>query len=190
MALTFDAGSGTQGVSSILETLRRADVPATFFLTGSFARAHPSTARTIAAAHPVGNHTEHHRDLTTLSRGGAVDEVRSGRRSIANATGEETRPLFRFPFGARDERTIGLVNDECYVAYRWTVDTLGWKGTSGGISASTVHDRVLRGLRPGEIVLMHVGANPDDGTTLDAAALPRVIASIRAQGYGFTTLPR
>ena len=35
---------------------------------------------------------------------------------------------------------------------------------------------------------MHVGANPDDGTTLDAAALPRIIAALRSQGYGFTTL--
>jgi peptidoglycan-N-acetylglucosamine deacetylase len=35
---------------------------------------------------------------------------------------------------------------------------------------------------------MHVGANPDDGTTLDADALPRVIAGLRAAGYDFVTL--
>lgn len=35
---------------------------------------------------------------------------------------------------------------------------------------------------------MHVGANSDDGSTLDAAALPDIIAQIRAAGYGFTTL--
>jgi peptidoglycan/xylan/chitin deacetylase (PgdA/CDA1 family) len=190
VALTFDAGASADGVASIVATLRREKVPATFFLTGTFVRAHPSTARAITAAYPVGNHTEHHRDLTALSRSAAVDEVRAGRRTILATTGAETRPLFRFPFGARDARTLDLVNDECYVAYRWTVDTLGWKGTSGGATAGTVHDRVLAALRPGEIVLMHVGANPDDGSTLDAAALPRVIASIRARGYGFTTLPR
>ena len=38
------------------------------------------------------------------------------------------------------------------------------------------------------IVLRHVGANPDDGTTLDAAALPSVIAGQRAKGYSFVTL--
>ena len=42
--------------------------------------------------------------------------------------------------------------------------------------------------RPGMIVLMHVGANPDDGTTLDAAALPAVIDGLRAKGYSFVTL--
>jgi hypothetical protein len=35
---------------------------------------------------------------------------------------------------------------------------------------------------------MHVGANPDDGTTLDADALPQVIAGYRQAGYGFTTV--
>jgi peptidoglycan/xylan/chitin deacetylase (PgdA/CDA1 family) len=38
------------------------------------------------------------------------------------------------------------------------------------------------------VVLLHLGANPDDGTTLDAAALPRIIAGYRAAGYRFTTL--
>ncbi len=35
---------------------------------------------------------------------------------------------------------------------------------------------------------MHVGANPDDGTTLDAAALPAIVAGLRAKGYSFVTL--
>jgi hypothetical protein len=35
---------------------------------------------------------------------------------------------------------------------------------------------------------MHVGSNPDDGTTLDADALPSMIGRLRAAGYGFVTL--
>jgi hypothetical protein len=38
-----------------------------------------------------------------------------------------------------------------------------------------VLNRVLAGLRPGEIVLTHCGSNPDDHSTLDAAALPAMI---------------
>ena len=66
---------------------------------------------------------------------------------------------------------------------RWTVDTLGWQGTAGHISAAVVVSRVLAAARPGEIVLMHAGSNPDDHTTLDADALPRVISELRARGY-------
>lgn len=71
---------------------------------------------------------------------------------------------------------------------RWTVDALGWKGTSGGINKQTVTERVLASLQPGGIVLMHIGSNPEDGSTLDADALPEMIDRIRAAGYGFTTL--
>ena len=80
------------------------------------------------------------------------------------------------------------VNAAGYVPFRWTVDTLGWKGTSGGIDAATVLRRVLDTAQPGQIVLMHVGANPTDGTTLDADALPRVIEELSARGYGFVDL--
>ena len=74
------------------------------------------------------------------------------------------------------------------VPFRWTTDTLGWKGTEGGGSAAAVTRRVLQQARPGGIVLAHLGANPDDGTTFDADALPAVIDRIRAAGYDFVTL--
>jgi hypothetical protein len=109
-------------------------------------------------------------------------------QAILRATGGISRPLFRFPFGDVDSRVLGTVNGAGHVAVRWTVDTLGWQGTSGGQGVATVVSRVLGGARAGEIVLMHVGSNPDDGSTLDAAALPQVIAGLRARGYGFGTL--
>ena len=68
------------------------------------------------------------------------------------------------------------------------MDTLGWTGTNGGASVQSVADRVQAGLQPGEIVLMHIGSNPDDGTTLDTGALPQVIDRIMTAGYGFATL--
>ena len=97
-------------------------------------------------------------------------------------------PLFRFPFGARTEHDIGVVNAAGYLPVRWSVDSLGWKGTSGGLTADAVVDRVVRTAAPGHIVLMHVGANPDDGTTLDADALPRIIEQLRARGYTLVDL--
>jgi hypothetical protein len=35
---------------------------------------------------------------------------------------------------------------------------------------------------------MHCGSNPDDHSTLDAAALPAVIQALQARGYSFVTL--
>lgn len=80
------------------------------------------------------------------------------------------------------------MNDLGHVAVRWTVDTLGWKGTSGGINTQTITERVLASLRPGEIILMHIGSNPEDGSILNTNALPQLIGRISAAAYGFTTL--
>jgi peptidoglycan/xylan/chitin deacetylase (PgdA/CDA1 family) len=189
VALTFDGGASDTAVGSILATLDAKGVRATFFLTGDFARRYPAQARRIAAAgHVLGNHSNTHPDFTKLTNAAIRTQLASAEAAICAAAGRDAKPLFRFPFGARTAADIAVVNAAGYVPIRWTVDTLGWKGTSGGISAQVVIDRVLASARAGQIVLMHVGANPDDGTTLDATALPRLIDALRARGYGFVTL--
>ncbi|MEO3782617.1 polysaccharide deacetylase family protein [Actinocorallia sp. B10E7] len=189
VALTFDGGADDSGVPSILKTLRDQGVKATFFLTGQFTSGCSGSASTIAAAgHRLGNHSTTHPYFTKLSDAQIRQELSTAASRITSTTGKDPRPLFRFPYGDRDTRTIRTVNAAGYVPVRWTVDTLGWKGTSGGVTADTVVDRVVSTAHSGQIVLMHVGANPDDGTTLDAQALPRVISELRGRGYGFVTL--
>ena len=188
VALTFDAGANSAGLPSILQTLAATGVRSTFFLTGNWAAANPAgVAAIVAGGHRLGNHSMTHPGFTGLTDA-AIGQQLSGAEHAIQAAGGDPRPLFRFPLGERDARTIATVNAHGYLPVRWTVDTLGWKGSSGGITAQIVADRVLARLQPGEIVLMHIGSNPDDGTTLDADALPGMIARIRQAGYAFTTL--
>jgi peptidoglycan/xylan/chitin deacetylase (PgdA/CDA1 family) len=188
VALTFDAGANDAGVPLILRTLLRFGVAATFFMTGHFARTYPAVARGIAAdGFRIGNHTMTHPYLTHLSDAGVRWQILAAARSITEVTGKNPAPLFRFPYGDQDARTIAIANRLGYVTVSWTVDTLGWQGASAGITVSEVASRVLAALRPGEIVLMHVGSSPD-GSTLDADALPRVISELLARGYSFVTL--
>ncbi len=189
VALTFDAGANADAIRSILATLWTKGVPATFFLTGQWVRAFPAHANEVAVGgFVVGNHTDTHPELTTLSDAEVRAQVLNAQRSILLTNGTETRPFFRFPFGDVDSRVLGIVNDLGYVGVRWTVDSLGWQGTSGGQTVQKVVDRVLAALQPGEIVLMHVGSHPTDGSMLDAAALPQIIDAIRARGYTFVTM--
>ena len=188
VALTFDAGANSAGLPSILATLRDRQVSATFFLTGQWAAGNAAQVQAIrAAGHRVGNHSMNHPHFTQLSAA-QIGEQLTGAQQAIQAAGADPRPLFRFPFGDRDARTIAAVNDVGYLPVRWTVVTLGWKGTSGGMSAQQVSDRAVNALRPGAIVLMHIGSNPDDGTTLDADALPGTIDRMRAAGYSFVTM--
>ncbi len=188
VALTFDGGSDATGAAAILATLGRTGTPATFFLTGAFTTRYPSLARQLSAGYRIGNHTESHVALTTLDDAAVRAQITRAEQQIRAATGADPRPWFRFPFGDRDARTIADVNSSGYAAIRWTVDSLGWKGTSGGQSVTAVRDRVLAAARPGAIVLMHLGANPDDGTTLDADALPAVISGLTTRGYTMVDL--
>lgn len=188
VALTFDAGANADAVDAILAVLAAQHVPATFFLTGQWVQRYPAQARRIASEYPVGNHSQTHPMLTGLSDDAVRAEIDTAAAAITAATGRDPRPLFRFPFGDRNAHTIALVNAAGYGSIRWTVDTTGWRGTSGGMSVDMVRSRVLAQLRPGEIVLMHVGSHPTDGSRLDADALPALIGDIRARGYDFVSV--
>ncbi len=190
VALTFDAGANADAIPEILATLRSEQVPATFFLTGTWVKAFPAQAAEVGSHYAVGSHSMTHPYFTKLTTDEITSQLVDAAAAIKAATGHDPKPLFRFPFGDRDARTKALVNGLGYVSVLWTVDTLGWKGTSGGQSVATVTQRVLANLQPGEIVLMHVGSNPQDHSTLDGDALKGIIDRLRAAGYGFVTIPQ
>jgi peptidoglycan/xylan/chitin deacetylase (PgdA/CDA1 family) len=182
VALTFDAGGNDAGVTPILNALAAAGVPGTFFMTGRWVEVYPARAKQISALYPVGNHTYDHPYLTKLSDAQVQEEIVHAQLLITSVTGRDPRPLFRFPYGNTDARTLADAHALGYGGIRWTVDTLGWEGRNNGQSAASVQQRVMANLKPGEIVLMHVGA-ATDGSTLDADALPAMIKAIRAAGY-------
>lgn len=190
VALIVDCGGSAAGLASILAALRREAVRATFFVTGDFARAHPAAVRRIVAAgHAVGNHTDTHDDLARASPRGTITQLAGAERAIEAAAATPARPWFRFPFGSYDAAALETVNDRGYLAMGWTVDSLGWQGTSAGQDVASVRERVLAAAGPGAIVLLHAGAHPQGGSTLDADALPAIIRGFDRRGYGFTTIP-
>ena len=184
VALTLDGGADARGATAVLRTLRRERVAATFFLTGRFVRRYPLVARAIGRDFPVGNHTISHSQMTRLASSEVRREIVVAARQIERATRRDPRPLFRFPYGDRDARTLRIARSLGYVSIRWTVDTLGWMP---GQTVGGAVNRVVNRLVPGAILLLHLGGGRD-GAAVDTRALPRVIAAIRARGYRFVTL--
>jgi peptidoglycan/xylan/chitin deacetylase (PgdA/CDA1 family) len=189
VVLTLDAGGDADGAWRMLRTLQRKHVVATFFLTGRWVNKYRLLAKFIGRRYPVANHTYHHLPMTRLSDSAVAREIATAARAIRRRTGKDPRPLFRFPYGASDSRVIGIANRLGYVSVRWTVDTLGWMGAAHQ-SVSGAIGRVVDSLRPGEIILMHVGSAGDvDRSTIDSHALAGVIDAVRRHGYRFTTFP-
>lgn len=188
VALTFDAGSDLGHTEQILSILAANGIKATFGFTGKWVQAYPAAAKQIVAAgHEVVNHTYAHESFTGFSTNTAPltfsqrrTEIEHGWSVINGTTGERYNGWFRPPYGDRDP---GVDRDVSAIGYprelMWTVDSLGWDG----LAPDKVVARVVAAATPGEIVLMHVGSD-----STDAAALPGIIARLKALGYGFRTV--
>lgn len=188
VALTFDAGANADGVEKVLNILEQNDIRGTFFLTGKFIERYPDkTKQIIATGGDLGNHSYSHPYFTEINKEIIAEELQKTESSLA-ALDARFDPLFRSPYGNRNTNTMLAVSEAEYINIRWTVDSLGWKGTSGGMTKNSVRDKVLKSSSPGAIIMMHLGSNPDDKTHLDSEALPEIIEKLRADGYEFVTL--
>ena len=156
---------------------------ATFFLTGQFAGGFPDGRRAWPPRASVGNHTMTHPHLPTLSD--AADRERSSdpAEAIRRPLAQDPGRCFRFPFGDRDARTIATVNGARYVPFRWTVDTLGWKGTSGGQTAAR-SSTACHGRPPGRDRAHARRLQPRRRHHPRRRRPPEIIARVRAMGYG------
>ncbi|MFF7730099.1 polysaccharide deacetylase family protein [Streptomyces sp. NPDC008001] len=188
VALTFNAAWDEAGIGDVLATLRREGVPAAFFPTGDFAERHPGAVRAMAAqGFGLGNHSYSHPHFDRLGAGEAAAEVLRADRAIRAAGRVEPLPFFRFPYSETTPGGIAVVNALGFADLEFTTDTKGYLGASGGMTADRAVRRALDAVRPGAVIQMHVGSD-DGGPVLDALALPRIIAGVRARGYGFADL--
>ncbi len=181
IALTFDAAYEPAPLKDILRALKEGGATGTFFLTGEFVKDFPAEVERISAAgFPIGNHSYSHPDFRTLSEEKMRSQLSRTADLLAAAGVPDPRPLFRFPYGGRDQRTLAAVGRAGYASIYWTVDTLDWKPER---TAAQIRSAVLDGLRPGAIVLMHVGG------LQTARVLPTLIQDLKERGYRFVTIP-
>jgi peptidoglycan-N-acetylglucosamine deacetylase len=182
IALTFDDGPGPY-TPRILAILQREHVPATFFEVGVMERYfHASTAAIVADGDVIGDHTEVHAAMSTLSaaaqRAQLLDQAAAVERQ-----GASFPRLFRPPYGMWDANTLALLRRYGMLMVLWTVDTNDY--LRPGVPA--IVKAALKGARPGAIILLH-DAGGDRSET--AAALPRIIAGLRRRHYRLVTVPR
>jgi peptidoglycan/xylan/chitin deacetylase (PgdA/CDA1 family) len=190
VALTFDAGANADGVDKVLPILAENNIKATFFLTGKFIERYPQKVREIVATGgDLGNPSYDHPYFTRLTNEGIKTEIQGAENALAKLDGK-FKPFLRSPYGDRNAGTLLAISGNDYLNIRWTVDSLGWKGTSGGMSKAAIEQKVLKASSPGAIIMMHLGSNPDDKTHLDSEALPEIISKLREDGYEFMTLSK
>jgi peptidoglycan/xylan/chitin deacetylase (PgdA/CDA1 family) len=172
--LTFDDGPSSTWTPKVLAVLARFDAHATFFQVGNEVRLNPRTAALVrTAGHRVGSHTSHHRRLTGLDDRQLVAELRGGAASSC----------LRPPYGAVDARVRRVARSFGQQIVLWDVDTRDW--THPG--AAKVATALVRGARPGRVVLMHDGGGNRSQTVAGLAAGLKVLSR---KGYHFESLPQ
>ena len=182
VALTFDDGPSSTVTPGLIATLRRLDVPATFFMVGERVAAAPATARAVErSGFLVSNHTYHHEDLRTLGRDQIIATINDTDRALRSAGLHPTR-LFRPPYGSVDAHVYAAIRATHLRPVLWDVDPRDWE--SG--NADQIATRILDQLHPGnEIVLQHDGVANSPSSV---AAVPRVVREARRRGFCFVAL--
>lgn len=181
VTLSFDADWWSPGdVPTVLRILRENGITASFGLTGRYVERFPDQARSIAAAgHKIINHSYDHPYFTGLTQAQRWSQLDRAEAAFARV-GISSDGWFRAPY--RDGYLDAGVNRDLalrgyFVNFDWTFDTTGYAGAP----VDTILARVRQYTVPGATVLMHLSTE-----STDTAALPQVIATLRATGYGFT----
>lgn len=179
VALTFDDGPSANTLR-LLELLAARGVRATFFLQGEHVAADPDAVRAIhAAGHVLANHTWSHPHLPELSGAQVDDELARAAGAVAQVTGVVST-LFRPPFGELDDEVLAVAARRGEAVVLWDVDPADWEV---GAPAGRTAQRVVAGVRPGSIVLMH------DWQDSTVEAVPAIVEALAADGYRFVTVP-
>jgi peptidoglycan-N-acetylglucosamine deacetylase len=174
VALTFDDGP-SEYTPGFLQVLREKGVHGTFFEIGQEMPGREETMRQILAeGNEIGDHTMNHVEYP------GYRQISGAATRIEEYT--HFKPcLFRPPGGALDASVLSTAAELGLRTITWDVDPMDWS-TPG---TSAIYNTIVDTTQPGSIILMHDGGGPRDETL---AALPQIIDTLRARGYGFETV--
>ena len=176
VAISFDAAWGNDDTEQLISILKEYEVPATFFVVGSWVDKYPESVKQLSdAGHQVQNHSNTHPYMTQLSTEQMKNELESCNQKIEAITGA-CPTLFRPPYGDYDNAVIDAVADMKMYTIQWDVDSLDWKDNA---TPQNICERVTKKVKNGSIVLFH---NDADHTP---AALPNILKCLKDEGYEF-----
>lgn len=179
--LTFDDGPSPE-TPALLALLDRHHARATFFLVGERARRQPDLVQAIARrGHEVANHTDSHPAgrFWLLGPRALAREVGAAQATLARLAGARPR-WFRAVAGLGNPFLAPVLRRAGLARVSWTAR--GFDAVDG--DDDRVLARLLRGLRPGAVLLLHEGGAPGRSVALAA----RLLAALAERGYT-TVLP-
>lgn len=169
---------GNEFLPPMLETLKEANVGATFFLVGRWVRQNPELVQTIAEA---GFELANHGDSDAVSMGSiglneAIEQIKKCADTIESTSG--VRPVYFSPHrGELSANILKAAATENSRVVMWTVDTVDWK--LPGVDVMV--EKIINNATGGSLILMHPTEQTND-------FLRQVIPALRQNGLEPVTL--
>ncbi|HIW73122.1 MAG TPA: delta-lactam-biosynthetic de-N-acetylase [Firmicutes bacterium] len=181
--LTFDAGYENGYTPAILDTLKKHDVKAAFFVVGNYIQTAPELVkRMVEEGHIVGNHTNHHPDMSKISDKEAFrQELEELEALYRETTGQEMKKFYRPPQGKYSESNLKQAQELGYTTFFWSLAYVDWY-----VDDQPTHEeafgKLLPRIHPGAVVLLH------STSRTNAEILDELLTRWKAEGYTFGTL--
>lgn len=183
--LTFDAGYENGNTEKILDTLKKHNAPAAFFLVGNYIEKNADLVRRMVnEGHVVGNHTMHHPDMSKISDPEKfAAELQALETLFLETTGKELPKFYRPPQGCYSEENLKNAQKLGYKTVFWSLAYQDWD-TSKQPTREAAFEKLLPRTHNGAVVLLH------STSSTNAAILDELLTKWEQEGYRFETVDK
>lgn len=151
VSLTFDDGPDPATTPRLLDLLDETGARACFFVTGQAAGCHPSLLQAIKErGHELGNHSHTHDTLLMLRSTARVAREVDAAQEVLEAHRVRTR-IFRPPAGITNPRLRSVLAERDLICVTFSLRA----GDAGNRRIRNLAQKILRGARPGDVILLH-----------------------------------
>ena len=192
--LTFDDGPTNAVTPSILDTLNKYNVKATFFVLGTNAKKYPELVkREYEEGHYIANHGYSHKySKIYKSVDTVLEEYNQTEQLIRDAIGvsDYSSNLFRFPGGSKGGPYEEIKKEARKKLKSEGIAYLDWSALTYDAAGSDTTDEILCNLKEtingwnNVVILMHDAADKK----ITADSLDDVIEYLQSEGYAFKNI--
>ena len=181
--LTFDCGYENGHTEAILDALKKHHAPAAFFVVGNMVETAPEiVCRMANEGHIVGNHTNHHPDMSAIADQAAFQKELDDLAALyQETTGQPLAPYYRPPRGVYSVENLKQAQALGYRTILWSLAYVDWLQDDQP-TAEQAYDKLLPRIHDGAIVLLH------STSATNAAILDDLLTRWEAMGYHFASL--
>ena len=177
ISLCINVYWGTEYLDEMLETLKKYDAKATFFIGGCWAAKNVDMLKKIYdEGHEIANHGYYHKDHKQIDYARNVQEIEYNHKIVKETLGIDMS-LFMPPSGSYGLQTLEAAEFLGYTTIMWSKDTIDWRDKD----VSLITKRATKNLQNGDLILMH----PTECTML---ALENIVKTIKNNGFNLTTV--